>query len=184
MTDPQLEAARLFVTSLLESLGERDRFQLATFDVEAAWASPAAVPATAENRTRALDHLAARRALGWSDFEKAFGEASARARPGTHVVYVGDGIPGRGDADPGALAGRLRQLYRGSGTFHAVAVGSTRELIVLRAIAGLGGGSLRQVVDGAAAAGAAGDLLRELGAPALKSIQLEWSGVQVARQYP
>ena len=72
------------------------------------------------------------------------GPASS-ARPETHVIYVGDGIVTTGDADPVAFAKRLQRLYEGkAGTFHAVTVGSSYEPAVLKAIASLGGGSVRQ----------------------------------------
>jgi len=52
-----------------------------------------------------------------------------------------------GDADPQAFVARLGKMYDGKtrGTFHAVSVGSCFESVELRAIARLGGGSVRSI---------------------------------------
>ncbi|MBI4601245.1 MAG: hypothetical protein HY721_04710 [Planctomycetes bacterium] len=184
MSDVQLREQRAFVASLLESLGDRDRFQLLAFDVETAWLSDEPLPGGSGNAARALAFLEARGALGWTDLERAFREALSRASRDSHVVYVGDGIPGKGDADPAALAQALKGLHAGRGTCHAVAPGSTFESLVLKSIASLGGGSLHRVGGGKDAGEAAGDLLREMTSSALVDLRLEWRGVRVARVYP
>jgi len=184
MTEVQLSEQRLFIASLLETLGEKDRFRLLAFDVTAEWAFPEAVPATAENSAKALAFLERRGALGWTELDLAFGEVLARCNKDTVVIHVGDGIVSRGDADPVALIARLKKLYRGEGHFHAVALGSTHDLMVLRAIAGLGAGSLHRVGGGKDASEVASDLLRELTSSAVRDLELEWAGVRVARVYP
>ncbi len=184
MTAEQLAAQRLFIASLIESAGEKDRFNLLTFDVTAAWAFDAPVPVTADNREKAMAFLERRGALGWTDLRLAFEEAVARAQKDTHVIYVGDGIPTTGDADPAAAAAAIKRLYTGHGTFHAVAVGSTYEGMVLKAIASLGQGSLRTVGDPADAPQAALDLLSQITSPGMRDISLTWDGISVARVYP
>lgn len=184
MTSSQIREQRLFLLSLLEALGEEDRFNLLAFDVTAQWAFGKPVPATAENRERAMALLEKRGALGWTDFDLAFREVSARAGKNTHVVYIGDGIPTTGDGDPAACAARLKRLYRGEGNFHAVAVGSTYELMVLRAIASLGQGSFYRVGSGRDAAQVAAELLSEIASPGMRDITLDWKGFRVARVYP
>ncbi|MBN1442899.1 MAG: hypothetical protein JXA90_09325, partial [Planctomycetes bacterium] len=125
-----------------------------------------------------------RGALGWTDLELALREAMARARETTHVVYVGDGIVTKGDADPAAFAQSLKRMYTGQGSFHAVGVGSTYDLTSLRAIASLGQGSIHRGGSGKDEAQMAAALLAEIGAPGLRDIELAWDGVRVARVYP
>ncbi|MBN1417296.1 MAG: VWA domain-containing protein, partial [Planctomycetes bacterium] len=184
MTDAQVDEQRAFIASLLESLGERDLFNLLAFDVDAAWAFPERVPVTAATRESALRFLDRRGALGWTDLDLAFREAIARARDDTHVIYVGDGMITTGEADPDAFAKRLRAAYRGQGSFHAVGVGSTYDLTSLRAIASLGGGSLQRSGAGKDAPQMAAALLDEITAPGLRDIELAWDGIRVARVYP
>ena len=58
--------------TVLASLGEKDRFSLAAADVETVWASPEAVPATAENIAKAREFLDDRSSLGWTNLDRAF----------------------------------------------------------------------------------------------------------------
>lgn len=184
MTDEQLREQRLFVASLLESLSEEDQFNLMAFDVKPEWCFDTPTPITPESRDAALDLLERRGALGWTDLDLAFEEVFARVRENTHVVYVGDGIITTGDADPAAFANRLKRAYRGKGSFHAVGVGSTYELLALRAVASLGGGSLHRTGGGKDAVEAARELLEEITSPGLRDLELEWEGLRVARVYP
>ena len=70
----------------------------------------------------------------------------AQADAKTHIVYIGDGSITTGDADPQAFVKRLEKLHAGkAASLHCVAVGSTFEPAVLRGVAVLGGGSMRQI---------------------------------------
>src|SRR5204863_6839345 len=102
--------------------------------------------ADAKQVAAARDFLAKRTSLGWTNLDAAFASALKQCGPKTHVVYLGDGIVTTGDADPVAFANRLRRLYQGqTATLHAVSLGSSYESGVLKAIASLGGGSMRKI---------------------------------------
>ena len=126
----------------------------------------------------------------WSSFTDgtgrlAFASAMKSSTPGTHVIYLGDGIVTTGDADPVAFAKRLQGLYDGkSGTFHAVTFGSSYEPAALKAIAALGGGSVRRVSGEQGPQAVALELLGEIATPALRDLKVEFKGVRVARVYP
>lgn len=181
---PARAAQVSFVEALLGALSERDTFNLATADVETRGAFPRPRPADDGAREEALAFLEAREPLGWTDLDAAFDHAFGAAGPGTHVVYVGDGEPTAGDADPVALAERLRRRWPGAGTFHAVVPGNRSEMAVLRALAALGGGSVRSIGGGSDPAAAAFALLREIAAPAVKDVELAFEGMRVAAVYP
>ena len=105
------------------------------------------MPADAKNIDAARQFLAKRVSLGWTDLDKAFAVGLRQGGPKTRIIYVGDGIPTTGDADPVAFAKRLRRLYEGKAG-HVVTpcrVGSSFESGVLKAIASCGGGSVRQI---------------------------------------
>jgi tetratricopeptide (TPR) repeat protein len=88
-------------------------------------------------------------------------------------------------ADPAAFAKRLRRLTEGKpGTFHAVAVSSSFEPGVMKAIAAVGGGSFRQVTGSRGPQAVALDLLAEITQPALRDLRVEFRGLRVARVYP
>src|SRR5262249_6226837 len=146
-----------------------------------------AQPASADlrNVTAAREFLAKRSSLGWTNLDATFASALKQCGPKTHVVYVGDGIVTTGDADPAAFANRLRRLYQGhSGTFHAVTLGSSYEPAVLKAVASLGGGSVRKITNEQGPAAVALELLGEIALPAVRDIKVEFKGFKVARLYP
>ena len=175
-----------FIETLLSGLSERDRFDLATCDVDLRYAFESFEANTYENRERALRFLERREPLGWSDLELAFAGACERASENTHVVYIGDGVPTSGAADPALLAHELEGRYFGRGSFHAIVPGSSSEPVVLRALAALGGGSLRTIgSEGSRAASvAAFDLLKEITSPAITDLELSFDGLGVAAVYP
>lgn len=171
-----------FVEALFGGLGDGDTLQLVTSDVETRWAFAGPQENSAESRAAALEFLEARDALGWSDLEGTLAEVCRRVREDTHVVYVGDGAQTAGDPDPDACARRIEALYRGAGKFHAVASGSSSETSVLRALAGLGEGSVRSV--GSDPVGRAFELLEELAAPTLEGLELDFEGLEVFAVHP
>ncbi|MFW6124499.1 MAG: VIT domain-containing protein [Pirellulales bacterium] len=175
------------VAALLGSLTSADRFNLAGFDVECDWVFDA--PATADNRNiaAARQFLDARTSLGWTDLEGAVASALEQCGPTTRVVYLGDGIPVTAASDPVAAAGRLRRMYEvadGEATFHAVSLGSRYESVVLKALASLGGGSVRQVTGEHGPAKVALDLLSEMMRPAIRDLRVEFRRLRTARVYP
>ncbi len=175
------------IGALLSSLGEQDSFELATCDCETRWA-PASGPAAPDARVAAArDFVAARTSLGWTDLDQAFEAVCERVRttPGSQVIYIGDGVITTGDADPVAFANRLKRLGADSGaTFHAVAPTSRYEPGVLKAIAAVGGGSVRRVGGSDPAATVAQRLLVEMARPGLREMKVTFEGLRTARVYP
>jgi hypothetical protein len=179
------ENQRQFLAALFGALTPEDRLNLAVVDVDCHWSFPASVPATAENVAQALQRLDERISLGWTDLDKAFAAARERCEPGTQIVYVGDGIVTTGDADPVAFSQRLQRLFAGADCgLHAVSVSSRYEPIVLRAIASLGGGSMRPISGERSPSQVAVELLGELTQPSLRDLKVEFRGLRVARVYP
>ena len=173
------------IAALLGSLTENDTFNLATCDVDCRWAFDGSMPATLANAEQSRKTLQARRSLGWTDLDKAFSEVLKRTSNKTHVVYIGDGIITTGDGDPQSFSKRLAQLYQGhAGTFHAVSVSSTYESSVLKSIAALGGGSVRNVRGQESPQLVARDLLAEIANPGLRNVSVQFRGLRTARVYP
>jgi hypothetical protein len=200
------------VAAILSSLGPKDRFNLAVCDVDCHWLFEDSVEASVDNEkaiTKARQWLSDRTSLGWTDLDKAFASIAERASSGSHVIYIGDGIVTAGDADPQAFAVRLegqgsRDKGRGAGdkgekaskdsrptapssrsaTFHAVSVSSSFESVVLKSIAGLGGGSVRAIGGERTPQGVAFELLNEIAQPGLTDVKVEFRGLQVAAVYP
>ncbi|MHC4160897.1 MAG: VIT domain-containing protein [Planctomycetota bacterium] len=174
-------AQAAFLDVLLALLGPKDRFRLMACDVDAVWLSKEPSSVSEQSAREAHDFLAARPSLGWTDLDRAIAVAQPHVGEKTVVVYVGDGIGTTGDADPAALAQRIR-AHGGRGTWHAVWTSSTYEMVVLDAIASLGGGSVRGTGDDPAAA--AFGLLAEAAQPAVKDLAVSFQGLRTARVYP
>ncbi len=174
-----------FIGSLLSSLTPKDTFNLAACDLDCTWVFAQTKAADTKNVAAARDCLAARTSLGWTNLDAAFASALKQCTPVTHVIYVGDGIVTTGDADPVAFTKRLRRLVQGnSATFHAVTLGSSYESGVLKAIASVGGGSMRKITGEQGPATIARDLLGDIAQPALRDIKVEFKGFKAARIYP
>jgi Flp pilus assembly protein TadD len=176
-----------FLVALLGSLTPKDTVNVACCDVECDWAFEKPLPATYPN-IQAIRRLVANRvSLGWTDLDKAFASGFRQAEPGTHVIYLGDGITTTGNADPVAFVKRLRQLYQEQGkgcVGHAVALGSSFEPGVMHAVGSLGGGSTRRVTGEQGPTAVARELLGEIARPALRDVKIEFTGLRTARVYP
>ena len=94
---------------------------LAGCDVECDWVFEKSVAGGAKNIDAMREFLAKRVSLGWTDLDKAFASAFAKAGPKTRIIYVGDGIVTTGDADPVAFGKRLRRMYRDCPARRAIA---------------------------------------------------------------
>jgi Flp pilus assembly protein TadD len=182
----QRAAQSAFLAALFTALTPKDTVHLACCDVNCDWVFSKPMPATSEHLRSAQEFLRRRASLGWTDLDRAFASAFEHCGPNTQLIYVGDGIPAMRDFDAAAFTKRLRQLYdrQGKGTVHAVAVGSTHEMSVLRTMASLGGGSVRRVGGSDTPAGIAHELLEEIAAPALRDLKVEFKGLRTARVYP
>jgi len=186
-----------FVATVLASLGAQDRFLLAAADVGSAWASPEPLAPTAENVAKAREFLEGRISLGWTDLERALTDVVKKAPADAHVVYIGDGIVSAGKTDPASFVKCVQRLIgppEKSGeksasdtrvrSFHAVAVGNTYEVTVLRGIAAAGQGSVRTIGGEQTPATVARELLNEIAQPGLRNLHVEFRGLKVAAVYP
>ncbi|MBN2473222.1 MAG: hypothetical protein JXB62_01340 [Pirellulales bacterium] len=174
-----------FLASLLGSLTAEDKFNLAGCDVDCDWVFKQAQPATEKNTTTARQFLADRISLGWTDLDKAFASAAGQCGKQTQVLYIGDGIVTGKDVDPVAFGKRLSRLWQGKATpAHAVALSSSFEPMVLKTIASLGGGSLRQIGGENRPQDVALGLLAEMARPTLRNLKIEFRGLRTARVYP
>ncbi len=174
-----------FIASLFGAFTPEDRINLAVCDVDCEWVFQKSKPADENNITTAREYLERRISLGWTDLDKAFASALAQCGPKTQVIYVGDGVVTTGDADPVAFSKRLRRLCQDKEcSFHGVTVSSSYESIVLKTIASLGGGSVRQISGERTPQKVAVELLAEMTQPVIRDLKVSFDGLRVARVYP
>ena len=180
-----------FVATILSALGKKDRFNIASCDVDTQWFSGDAMAADPDSIDKVSQWLDDRPSLGWTDLDR-MAEVVAKqlqnqdAGQKTHVIYVGDGIATARDANPQAAAARLRRAFADvkDATFHSVSIGSSFESGVLQALASVGGGSVRQIDGEQTAQRTALELLNEMMQPGLTDLKVEFRGIEVAAVYP
>ncbi len=187
MRKTQLE----FVTTMLTSLGDQDRVAVATTDVSTDWILDKFTKSTEKEVETVRSGLEERVSLGWTDLDQAFDAVMEKATAKTQVIYIGDGIVTTSESDPAAFVNRLKRRFEQARTlsgnapgFHSVSVGSTYESVVLKGIASLGKGSMRQISGEVTPQLTALNLLKEITSPGLKDVQIEFQGIQVAAVYP
>ena len=174
-----------FVTSLLNGLGEDDRFDIAFCDVDCQWQNNELVPVSEGNVDRAIDWIEKRTSLGWTDLDAMLASVLKRTKKSTQVVYVGDGIVSGIDADPQAFVNRLqRATKKAKGDFHCVSVGNSFESVVLNNLGRIGAGSVRGISGEQSSQKVALELLTEISNPRLTNLKLNFQGVDVAAVYP
>ena len=176
-------AQRDVVTALLGSLGDKDRFRLLGTDYKAAWFDEGARGAGEQNVAEALAFLDARPSLGWTDLDLALSTALDVVDADAVVVYVGDGMATRGDADGRAFARRCAQVLEGrSVTLHAISVTNAIDAPVLDTITRAGHGTHVQAGDDPA--GAVLAVLSDALGPRLEDAKISFEQLEVARVYP
>lgn len=178
-----------FVTTVLSSLGDDDRFQLAASDVGTVWAFGEPTVANDTHIAAARQFLEDRLSLGWTNLDRAFADVIQKAPADAHVIYIGDGIVSAGETDAASFVKRINLLFgtKNDGprrTFHAIGVGNITELVALRGIATSGSGSVRMIAGEQTPSVIAMELLNEIAEPGLRDLQVEFKGVQVAAAYP
>ena len=180
-----------FVIALVGSLGPKDKVMAATTDVTTNWILDEFTAASDETLTTIRSALSDRVSLGWTDLDQAIESVLEKVTPQTQVIYIGDGIVATSESDPAAFVNRAKRQFTAKfdsesqqPDFHAVSVGSSYESVVLKGMASLGRGSMRQISGEKTPQLAAVELLKELTSPGLKNVNVEFRGIQVAAVYP
>ena len=173
------------IAALLGSLAPKDKFNLAVCDVDCIWALEKSTEATAEPIAKARDLLEKRRSLGWTNLQRGWESALQKAGDGTHIIYIGDGVITRGTADSAGNLQAIKSAAVGKNVIgHAIAVSSSHESQILKAIAAVGGGSMRNAGGEVKPTQFAHDLLVEATRPALRNIKVEFKGIDARVVYP
>lgn len=175
-----------FLASLLNSMGDKDRFNVAVCDVECEWLSKDLMTRADDAINKTIDWLRERRSLGWTDLDVMLKSVLEKLNDNSHVIYIGDGIVTANDADPQSFVARLKRMTdaKRQGTFHAISVGSSYESVVLKAVSRVGGGSIRQIGGEQTPQTVAFELLNEIAQPGVRDLKVEFRGLQVAAIYP
>ncbi len=191
MNSQNREQQQQFVASVLASLDEGDRFNVAVCDVDCHWLDDGWLVPGEGSSNRVRGWLDNRLSLGWTDLDRMTESVLEQVGAKTQVIYIGDGIVTAHDADPQGFVNRLRRLVADNSkpnasppTFHTVSIGNSFESAVLKGLAETGGGSARQISGEQTPQRIALELLNEIAQPGLRDVRVEFRGIQAAAVYP
>jgi Vault protein inter-alpha-trypsin domain/von Willebrand factor type A domain len=177
------------VEALLGQLGPKDRFAVMTFDVSAKMLGKGFSRGDSA-REAAMGELRKLLPLGGTDLVRAFArldgfltEFKPRGRP--EVVLVSDGIATIGEtASEKVIAAALPVLKQHNARFHAAAMGSRYERLVLRELARRTGGLFRVLSPGVDVRREAFRMSMALDSELVLAPRMKFSGADVHSLYP
>ncbi|MCY3017851.1 MAG: VIT and VWA domain-containing protein, partial [Planctomycetota bacterium] len=181
----QLRALRV----MLEELRPDDRFALLSFDV-AVRAPDGFVTATAQNINAAMSSVEKLIPLGATDLAAACGAMGVflqkhKPRSAPDVVMLSDGIATFGKTESAdVLAAAQQVLKEQHARFHALAMGTVQDRLVLSELARTSGGLFRSLAPGSAIESEAFRLALALECELQAVPELTFSGVEVTELYP
>jgi tetratricopeptide (TPR) repeat protein len=173
---PELEAARIIVRRMVESLGPADRFKIGCHNLFTGTMPDYVAPDEAGKRAadRYLSEIAP---AGACDVATALETVLADVPDNGEVVYVGEGTPTWGEKDPAKIVARIREAI---GTrrisIRTVAVGSDADKGLLETVAREFNGGAHAVSPSDDVHERAGEIARTLGRSALTDVKVEFRG--------
>lgn len=175
MSGPPLDQAKRVVASLVDSLSERDRLEIIEFSYRSNAYAKQPVPATAEEKRRAIAWVMGRTAGGGTEMHSAIVDALRGLRDGAQrqVVLVTDGYVGGEEQ----IVMLLHESLPSSCRMHVVGVGSAVNRNLAASLARAGRGAEVLVGLDEDAERSAKHLLDRTNAPVLTDVVIEGDAV-------
>lgn len=175
--DGKLLLSKDSVGAFLNELGDKDRFEVLTFNVQPNPAFRQITPVTAESRQQAVAFLAGQRAAGGTVLNPAVTTAYKYASPDRtlNVVILSDGLTEQ--TERRALLDLIAQRPRNTRVF-CIGVGNDVNRPLLEQLAQDSGGLAAFLSHGDNFARAAQAFRRKLMRPAATNLQLDFGGIE------
>lgn len=188
MAGDKIEQARAMLRYCVENLEDGDTFQIIGFSSSVSPAFEEPVPATRENRRRAMAYIDGLRARGNTNISEALSRAMrdpASAERPHSILFVTDGLPTEGETDVDAiLAIAQRGVSDGDRRVFAFGLGYDVNARLLDGLARRGRGETGYVRPNEDLSDKVGEFYDSVGAPLLTQIELDFGGVRVDEVYP
>ncbi|HVF11289.1 MAG TPA: VIT domain-containing protein, partial [Abditibacteriaceae bacterium] len=176
-----IEKAKSVMAKSIDSMGDKDTFNLITFagDTSVLWAKPR--PNTTQNRAAAQAFLATRAGGGGTEMMKAINAALEGQKTGhiRIVCFMTDGYVGN---DREIIAAIKKNA--GTARVFAFGIGNSVNRYLLDGMARAGRGEVEYVTLAAQGDAAATRFYERINAPVLTDIALDWGKLSVQEVYP
>jgi Ca-activated chloride channel homolog len=181
--DGKLLLSKDSIGAFINELGDHDRFEVMTFNVQPNMAFETLQPATAEFKTAALQYLAAKRAAGGTILNPAVTTAYKYADPDRplNVVILSDGLTEQRERR--VLLELIQSRPRNARVF-CIGVGNDVNRPLLEQLASDSGGLAAFISRGDNFSRQAGAFRRKLTRPIATDLQLDFGGLKVTDVVP
>ena len=182
MQGPSIEQAKAALNYALDTLTQRDRFNVVEFNSVTRPLFPAALPATPENIQRAKQWIAKRAAEGGTEMAPALTFAlDGRDTPGflRQVIFMTDGGVSNEDALFKLIAARL-----GASRLFTVGIGSAPNAHFMTKAAEFGRGTFTYIGDVREVHDKMTRLFAKIEAPVLQDVSIRWSDGSAVQTFP
>jgi Ca-activated chloride channel family protein len=182
MDGAPLAQAKAVASALIDSLSERDSFNVIAFSSGVASMSDRAVACDAGGKQRGLDYLKVMQSGGGTEMEQGV-VRMLQSTPGNDrirtVYFLTDGFVGNDDV----VVGAAKKLL-GTNRIFTVGIGSAPNRSLLDRLAQAGRGFASYLTLTEPAAPLAKDLIKRSAYPYLTDISIDWGGLEVSQLTP
>ncbi len=192
MTGEKIEQAQNALEFILGQLGSGDRFSIVAFDDRIVKFSPSLQPATRETRDAARAFVRDLYADTNTDIYAALQEglrilerSEARPEAPRLIVFLTDGLPTAGNTDEYQIGNMVAEANaRLDARLHVFGVGYDVNTHLLDRLAADNGGSVTYVQPGENLELVLSDFYRQIAAPVLTDVAIEFEGLEAEGLYP
>jgi len=187
MEGPRIQQARGALRFCLSKLGPEDRFNILSFSSEVAAFSPDHLPATDENKDRALRFVAALDATGGTDIDRALHRAlSHRPEAGRphFILFLTDGEPTVGETRPENIVRNVRGANDSNARIFTFGVGNAVNRPLLEDLADGSGAVSEWVGESENIEEKVSRLQRKVATPVISDLFIDWGRADVSAVYP
>ncbi len=186
MSGEKIEQAKKSLTFCVNSLDDRDTFNLIRFSTEVEPLFQKPVQATKANRRKALEFVKDLRAMGGTAINDALAAALAQAGSGDRphaVVFLTDGKPTIGEQDTGAIVKRVKEKMEKTRVF-CFGVGTEVNTHLLDKITETARGASQYVLPDEDIEVKVSSFYTKIKSPVLTDLKLSFSSAKVSQVYP
>lgn len=185
----KLGQAKAALAYCVRKLGAADRFGIVDFGTDTNLFESALLPATEDNKARALRHIDRLESAGGTNIEAALEEGLKLLAPASGrvpmVFFMTDGLPTVGQTQMEALLRQASERNRGlSARLFGFGVGDDVNTLFLDKLAEANRGARDYVRPEENIEAKVSGLYDKVAKPALTDLRLEWQGAEVHQVYP
>jgi len=180
MTPRRMDQLRMAMTSFIDQLSPRDRFNILTFSTDVTMLNSDLVEASTENLDKARIFIQQMRALGLTNISEALRIAvqqSYNTETANAVVFLTDGQPSFGEQNEIVILDSLKKWNRMSVTINPITIGEESSIALMKNVARQSGGFFTEIMNDDSIAVIIRDHLRRISMPNITNMSLSYGGL-------